>query len=51
MDNFIYETPTKVYFGKGQELEVGRIIKGYDVNKVLLHYGGQSAKASGLLIV
>ena len=49
MDNFIYETPTKVYFGKGQELEVGRIIKGYNVNKVLLHYGGQSAKASGLL--
>ena len=49
MDNFIYETPTKVYFGKDQELEVGRIIKGYDVNKVLLHYGGQSAKASGLL--
>ena len=49
MDNFIYETPTKVYFGKGQELEVGRIIKGYDVKKVLLHYGGQSAKASGLL--
>ena len=49
MKNFIYDTPTKVYFGKDQELEVGRIIKGYDAQKVLLHYGGQSAKASGLL--
>lgn len=49
MENFIYETPTKVYFGKDQELEVGRIVKGYHVNKVLLHYGGQSAKKSGLL--
>lgn len=49
MDNFIYDTPTKVYFGKDQELEVGRIIKGYDVKKVLIHYGGSSAKKSGLL--
>lgn len=49
MDNFIYDTPTKVYFGKGQENEVGKIIKGYDVKKVLVHFGGNSAKASGLL--
>ena len=49
MDNFIYDTPTKVYFGKGQELEVGRIIKGYNAKKVLIHYGGKSAKASGLI--
>ena len=49
MENFIYETPTKVYFGKDQELEVGRIIKTYDVHKVLIHYGGKSAKESGLL--
>ena len=49
MENFIYETPTKVYFGKDQELEVGRIIKTYNVHKVLIHYGGKSAKESGLL--
>lgn len=49
MNNFVYSTPTKVYFGKDQELEVGRIIKGYDVKKVLIHYGGKSAKESGLL--
>ena len=49
MNNFIYSTPTRVYFGKDQELEVGKIIKGYNVKKVLIHYGGKSAKASGLL--
>ena len=49
MENFIYETPTKVYFGKGEELKVGKIIKEYNPKKVLLHYGGKSAQASGLL--
>lgn len=49
MNNFIYSTPTKVYFGKDQELEVGKIIKGYNAKKVLIHYGGHSAKASGLI--
>ena len=49
MNNFIYSTPTKVYFGKNQELEVGRIIKGYNAAKVLIHYGGKSAKESGLI--
>ena len=49
MDNFIYETPTKVYFGKDEELKVGKIIKAYNPKKVLLHYGGKSAQASGLL--
>ena len=49
MNNFIYETPTKVYFGKDEELKVGKIIKGFAPKKVLLHYGGQSAKKNGLL--
>ena len=25
MNNFIYETPTKVYFGKDEEFKVGKI--------------------------
>ena len=29
MKNFIYETPTKVYFGKGEENNIGRIIAEY----------------------
>lgn len=47
--NFVYETPTKVYFGKGEELKVGKIVAGFAPKKVLIHYGGQSAKKSGLL--
>jgi len=49
MNNFIYETPTKVYFGKGEENKVGQIVAAYAPKKVLIHYGGKSAKASGLL--
>ncbi|MCQ2396478.1 MAG: iron-containing alcohol dehydrogenase [Lentisphaeria bacterium] len=49
MENFVYSTPTKVYFGKNEELKVGKLIKKYDAKKVLIHYGGKSAKASGLL--
>ena len=49
MKNFIYETPTKVYFGKEEENKVGKLIAEYQPQKVLLHYGGKSAKESGLL--
>ncbi len=49
MDNFVYSTPTKVYFGKGEESKVGQYIAQYHPNKVLLHYGGASAEKSGLL--
>ena len=49
MNNFIYETPTKVYFGKDEELKVGKIIAEYHPKKILIHYGGKSAKESGLL--
>ena len=49
MENFIYDTPTRVYFGKDQELKVGEIIKEYGAKKVLIHYGGGSAVRSGLI--
>ncbi|MCF0141296.1 MAG: iron-containing alcohol dehydrogenase, partial [Mogibacterium sp.] len=49
MNNFIYETPTKVYFGKDEELKVGERVAAFNPKKVLVHYGGKSAKASGLL--
>ena len=49
MKNFIYNTPTKVYFGKGQEDNIGTILKSYNAHKVLLHYGKSSVKKSGLL--
>lgn len=47
MLNFTYENPTKIIFGKGTELKVGEEIKKY-TNKVLLHYGKDSIKKSGL---
>lgn len=49
MLDFQYYTPTKVVFGKGAELKTGTLVKEEGCRKVLLHYGGQSAKKSGLL--
>ena len=49
MNNFTFYTPTKVVFGKDTEKEVGTLVAEQKCKKVLLHYGGQSAKKSGLL--
>lgn len=49
MDNFIYDTPTKVYFGKKEEENVGKYVAAFGAKKVLVHYGSGSAKKSGLL--
>ena len=49
MQNFIYETPTKVWFGKNEEKRVGELTAAFHPKKVLLHYGSRSAEASGLL--
>ena len=49
MLDFQYYTPTKVVFGKKAELKTGALVKEEGCQKVLLHYGGQSAKKSGLL--
>ena len=49
MENFEFYTPTRVLFGKGQEENVGKLIREFGGTKVLVHYGGSSAKKSGLL--
>lgn len=49
MKNFIFQTPTKIYFGKKEEENVGKIIKEYGFKKVLIHYGSGSVIKSGLL--
>ena len=49
MLNFQYYAPTKVVFGKGAEEKAGNLVKKEGCKKVLVHYGGQSAKKSGLL--
>ena len=51
MENFIYNTPTKVFFGKNQENNLGDILKSYNIKKVLLHYGKSSIFKSGLMMV
>ena len=48
MENFVYNVPTRIYFGKGEELKIGQILKEYGVSRVLLHYGQGSIKKSGL---
>ncbi|MBS6640754.1 MAG: iron-containing alcohol dehydrogenase [Clostridiaceae bacterium] len=49
MDNFTFYSPTYFAFGKGTENETGAYVKKYGGTKVLIHYGGGSAKRSGLL--
>lgn len=49
MNDFIYNTPTKVYFGKGKEKEIGEIIREYGYKKIMLQYGKGSVIKSGLL--
>jgi len=48
MRDFTYYAPTKVFFGKGKENEVGEIIKGYGFNKIMMQYGRASIKENGL---
>ena len=49
MQNFEYFAPTKVVFGKNAEARTGELVKAQKCKKVLIHYGGASAKSSGLL--
>ena len=49
MNDFTFHAPTKVVFGKGVENQVGQLCKEQGATKVLVHFGGQSAKKSGLL--
>ena len=49
MKDFNYYAPTEVVFGEQSEEQVAALVKKYGGTKVLVHYGGQSAKRSGLL--
>lgn len=48
MLDFVYYAPTKVYFGKDKQKEVGKIIKEYGYKTIMLQYGKESIKKSGL---
>lgn len=47
MENFVFQNPTKIIFGKGVENQVGEEVSRYSL-KILLHYGGGSIKQTGL---
>ena len=47
MENFTYQNPTKLIFGKGQLEQLKNEIPSYG-NQVLLVYGGGSIKRNGL---
>lgn len=49
MENFEFVSPTKIFFGKNKEDEVGKIISSYGFKKVMIVYGMNSIKKSGLL--
>lgn len=47
MNNFVYDIPTKVYFGENHLCHLGEEVSRYG-KRVLLTYGGGSIKKSGL---
>lgn len=49
MYDFNYFTPTKVVFGRDSVQQLGALVKAQGCKKVLIHYGGSSARRSGLL--
>jgi len=48
MQNFEFRNPTKIVFGRGTENQAGAEAAAYS-KRVLLHFGGGSVRASGLL--
>lgn len=49
MENFTFYAPTYFVFGKETENEVGKYVKRFGGNNVLIHYGKKSVIESGLL--
>lgn len=48
MKNFTYHNPTRIEFGKGKEKNIGQYLSEYGVKKVLIVYGSERIKQSGL---
>ena len=47
-ENFVFESPTRIYYGLHEEENVGKYISSYGFHSVLLVYGRSSCKKSGL---
>lgn len=48
MKNFTFYNPTRIEFGKGKEKNIGQYISEYGVKKILIVYGSERIKKSGL---
>ncbi len=48
MKDFTYYNPTRIEFGMGKEKNIGTYIAEYGVSKVLIVYGSERIKKSGL---
>jgi alcohol dehydrogenase YqhD (iron-dependent ADH family) len=49
MKKFVYYAPTEIVFGPETELRAAELVKKYGGSRVLMIYGGASARKSGLL--
>ncbi len=49
LQNFIYNTPTRVVFGKDTVSQVGALAKEFGATRVLLHYGSERVQKNGLM--
>ena len=49
IQNFIYNTPTRVVFGADSVKSVGTLAKEFGATKVLLHYGSERVQKNGLM--
>lgn len=49
MDAFSFSMPTRIEFGRGGECESGRLVRESGGSRVLVLFGGRSARRSGLI--
>lgn len=49
MNNFTFYSPTEFVFGKGAEMQTGKLCTKYGANRIMVVYGGGSVVRSGLL--
>ena len=49
MQNFVFNAPTTVYFGKDEHKRIGEIVASYGYKKIMIEYGMGSAVKSGLM--
>ena len=48
MNNFVFDSRTKIYFGHETEKNIGKILKEFNANNIIFVYGKSSIKKSGL---